>query len=111
MNGDFEDFHWYTVRCVFRLNSISQSLYEERMTLWRAETLDEAVLLAEADAAEYAEMVGAENLGLAQAYFLTESESPANSAEVFSLIRESDLGPSDYLNRFFDTGTERQQRT
>jgi len=29
-------------------------------------------------------------------------------AEVFSLLRESDLEPDAYLDAFFDTGTERQ---
>lgn len=32
--------------------------------------------------------------------------SAVQGAEVFSLIRESDLDPSEYLDRFFDTGCE-----
>lgn len=30
-----------------------------------------------------------------------------DGVEVFSLIRDSDLGVDDYLNRFHDTGNER----
>ena len=43
-------------------------------------------------------------LGLAQAYRLVDE--PGHGAEVFSLIRRSDLPGDDYLNAFFDTGAE-----
>ncbi|MDH2413880.1 hypothetical protein [Nocardioides sp. CER19] len=33
----------------------------------------------------------------------------ARSTTLFSLIRESALEPDDYLDRFFDTGGEREQ--
>jgi hypothetical protein len=51
----------------------------------------------------------AEYTGLAQAYKLFDP--PVDGAEVFSLIRDSQLAPDDYLNTFFDTGSERQQHT
>jgi hypothetical protein len=35
-------------------------------------------------------------------------EHPAHGAEVFSLMRDSELAPDDYIDRFFDTGQERQ---
>ena len=44
---------WFGVRCVFRW---SQPLtYEERITLWEADSLDDAIALAEMDAQAYAE--------------------------------------------------------
>jgi hypothetical protein len=43
---------------------------------------------------------------VAQSYELYDE--PGDGAEVFSLIRVSDLEPSDYVDRYFDTGTERQ---
>ena len=46
-------------------------------------------------------------LELAQSYQLFDA--PADGVEVFSLLRTSDLSPSNYLNAFFDTGGERQQ--
>jgi hypothetical protein len=46
-------------------------------------------------------------LGLAQSFQL--SDAPADGVEVFSLLRDSDLTPSDYLTVFFDSGSERQQ--
>lgn len=34
--------------------------------------------------------------------------APRDGAEVFSLMRDSDLEPDDYLDAFFSTGNERQ---
>jgi hypothetical protein len=82
-------------------------LYEERVTLWRATSLDEAIALAEREAAEYASNVDAEYTGFAQAYH-TDDE-PGHGAELFSLMRSSDLPPQAYLDRFFEDGNERQQ--
>lgn len=95
---------WYTVRCVFKKGS----LYEERITLWRTPSFDDAIELAEAEAAEYARKWQADYLGLAQAYRLQEGEEPVHGMDVFSLIRESSLDGEAYLRRFFDTGTELQ---
>ncbi len=97
---------WYTVRCVFRSEADDGHVYEERITLWRAGGLDEAIALAETEAAEYAQIGQVEYLGLAQAYWL--QTPPDGGAEVFSLMRESDLDADDYLDQFFDTGRERQ---
>lgn len=108
---------WFTVRCVFRLGSLEEledaepHIYEERLTLWQAESLGGAIELAEQEAAEYVNVLDGRNqyLGLAQAYELPDP--PTHGAEVFSLLRESTLDREAYLDAFFDTGTERQQRT
>jgi hypothetical protein len=84
------------------------SAYEERITLWRAFAADEAIARAEEEAQEYAETVGDEYLGFAQSYHL--SDSPGDGAEVFSLFRDSSLEPGDYLDHFFDSGEEREQK-
>ncbi|WGX98091.1 hypothetical protein [Nocardioides sp. L-11A] len=34
-------------------------------------------------------------------------DAPGEGAEVFSLMRSSELNPDDYLDTFFDTGDER----
>lgn len=58
---------------------------------------------------EYAGDIGAEYLGLAQSFHLAVENRPLESGdEVFSLIRESELPPDDYISRFLDTGTEFQ---
>lgn len=94
------------MRCVFREFRDGGQFYEERVTLWRASSLDEGIARAEAEASEYAEDLSVEYVGFAQAYLL--SDEVGDGAEVFSLIRGSELEPEDYLDAFFDSGTERQ---
>jgi hypothetical protein len=119
--GSLPDGQWYAVRCIFRhrfledLESADATIYEERITLWRAPSVDHAIELAEDEAASYAAVMdarvmdaGDEYLGLAQAYELVDD--PGHGSEVFSLLRESELDAEAYLDTFFDTGTERQQR-
>jgi hypothetical protein len=106
---------WASVRCVFRSDHDGNSVYEERVTLWRSDNLDKAIVLAEAEAETYAATLTGppgwptEYIGLAQAYLLVDE--PGHGAEVFSLNRSSALLPDDYLNTFFDTGTEHERHT
>lgn len=84
-------------------------LYEERITLWQAESMDDAIDLAEAEAKEYADGDDFIVLGLFQGYSISEADlGIEQGTEVFSLLRESDLDPDAYLDAFFDTGHERQ---
>lgn len=99
---------WVGVRCVFRSTFEGNQVYEERVTLWRAEDMDTAIARAEAEAAEYAGDVDADYTGLAQAYLL--ADPVVDGSEVFSLMRISPLDVEDYLDRHFDTGTERQRQ-
>jgi hypothetical protein len=92
---------WFAVRHVIK----NEDAYEERITLWRADSFEDAVARAEAEAAEYA-WEGTEPLQLYQAYLLPDE--PGDGAEVFSLIRRSQLPPRDYLGTFFETGSEVQ---
>lgn len=102
---------WYAVRCIFAVNEPAgdtETTYEERVTLWQAPSHEEAIRRAEADAENYAaDIAQATYLGLAQSYQLFDA--PADGVEVFSLMRDSALTPSDYLRTYFDTGSERQQ--
>jgi hypothetical protein len=108
-----DEARWFAVRCVFAVGPVGDDgvqTYEERITLWRAEGFDAAIALAEAEAAEYAAVIEERPdvyLGLAQCYEL--ADEVGNGAEVFSLMRDSRLPPSDYLNAFFDSGDERQE--
>jgi hypothetical protein len=97
------------VRCIFGFESRSGAVrtYEERVTLWRATSDDEAIGLAEESAVVYAAECSASYLGLEQSYRLVADT--AHGTEVFSLMRDSDLLSDEYLDRFFDTGTERQR--
>jgi len=87
---------WFAVRCIFRIGGLAAIertvqgvLYEERVTLWQAGSAEDAIELAEAQCDEL-------------------SDPPAHGAEVFSLMRESELDETAYLDTFFDAGTERQ---
>jgi hypothetical protein len=81
--------------------------YDERITLWRADSAEAAIALAEAEAEAHAEMLECDYTGLAQSYLC--AADPGQGVEVFSLIRRSRLKPGAYLDRFFDTGDEFQR--
>jgi hypothetical protein len=102
--------HWYAVRSVIRWSPTEPDgnrPYEERVTLWRAGTFDEAIDRAEAESTQYAAEFGADYLiDFGQAYRLYDE--PGDGSEVFSLLRDSDLEPDDYVATHFDTGTEHQ---
>jgi hypothetical protein len=106
--------NWYAVRCLFRFGygpEETEAGYEERITLWRAASFDEAIARAEAEAQSYAAGLDDDPgaiTDLVQAYHLFDE--PGDGAEIFSLIRMSDLDTNAYINTFFDSGTERQQR-
>lgn len=48
------DEPWYSVRCLFAFEAEHGTMYEERVTLWRASSFEEAIARAELEAAEYA---------------------------------------------------------
>jgi hypothetical protein len=106
---------WFAVRCVLRFDGLSAGrrlrrrrpvTYEERITLWRAGDESEAIKFAEAEAKEHAAIVGAEFAGFSDSYRLVDH--PGVGAEVFSLMRDSYLSSDRYIDRYFDTGTERR---
>lgn len=102
---------WYAVRSILRTDDpdvVGRSLFEERITLWRADSFESAIELAKREAAVQAEAVDSQCLDFAQAFQLFDEEI-ASGTEVFSLIRISSLAPDSYLDRFFDTGAEVQQ--
>ena len=104
---------WFAVRTIFRFDPRADSdrpTYEERVLLFAADDEDAAIAKAEVEAAEYAALFGdCTALGFQQSFALTEEVG--DGAEVFSLMWNSDLEPDDYLDRFFDTGDERQTST
>jgi hypothetical protein len=102
----------FSVRCIFRWEPRSDQarkhLYEERITLWSADDIDAAIALAEDEARSYVSESGGEYLDCCQAYAMFE-DLEANGVEVFSLLRDSDLAPSQYVDAFFDTGSEHER--
>ena len=102
----------FSVRCIFlwepRRDQVRKNLYEERITLWKASDVDEAITLAEREAQAYASDSGGVYLEFCQAYTLVE-EPEAHGIEVFSLLRDSDLEPAQYLDALFATGGEHER--
>lgn len=83
------------------------------MTLWTAGSPDEAIGspdeaigCAEAEAGEYCAALGeTEYTGFAESFRM--DGTPGEGAEVFSLMRESDLPSGAYVGKFYATGCER----
>jgi hypothetical protein len=101
---------WYGVRCVFRLRESEGGPYEERITLWRAQSFDEAHELAEREARRYAEDRQAEFLEHSESYWI-DPEIFEVDAEVFSWLRKSKLGSAEYISTFYSTGRERNRKS
>jgi hypothetical protein len=108
---------WFAVRCIFSHQRERRRIttYEERVTIWRAVTASQAILLAEREARTYARWcnrLGGEvcrYLGLAESYETSLRRLVAGD-EVFSSMRDSRLDGARYLARFFATGRERVTR-
>jgi len=101
------DSAWYSVRTIIRFPHLGPT-YEERVTLWRASSFDEAIVRAEEEGLDYCRDLDAEWCGLVQAFLIGVEPLEAGS-EVFSLMRDSDLDADAYVDSFFDTGAERQR--
>jgi hypothetical protein len=88
--------------------------YEERITIWRANSFDDAIAKAEMDAREYAEDIEVNYLGTAQAYAISDSPEELDGAEVFSdgsevfsLLRPHRLLPDEYIDQYIETSEYR----
>jgi hypothetical protein len=105
---------WFTVRCIFAHQRTRLSTtYEERITIWRAISAEEAIRFAEKEARAYARSFiwrrtqTCRYVGFAESYELS-SRQVGVGAEIFSLMRDSRLTRDRYLNRYFDSGKERR---
>ncbi|MBC6699892.1 DUF4288 domain-containing protein [Hymenobacter puniceus] len=103
---------WYGARTVYRLDRYSSEsdsayLYEERIVVVKAASFDDAIAQAEKEASTYATgKPGIAYLGFVNVFRIVD-DSITNNTEVYSLVRESTLLSKEYLDRFFDTGSER----
>lgn len=102
---------WYSARCLFRHQSVGVGIppYEERLVLFRAKDFDDALGQAESEAREYAASLrGVEFLGFIDIDHLC-ADSVGHKTEIFSQMRDTELPPSEFISRFFDTGLERSR--
>lgn len=99
---------WYGARCVFRFDGMSDDdptpAFEERVTLHRAESFEEAAEAAIRAAQAYEAEPGPVFVGTVDVYRL--AEEPGDGAEVFSLLRQNEASASEYVCRFVRTGSE-----
>ncbi|HLJ56537.1 MAG TPA: DUF4288 domain-containing protein [Chthonomonadaceae bacterium] len=105
---------WYSVKCLFRHENDPAAseghLYEERIIVLRAQSLDDALNMAELEAKSYAGDGGdVQYCNFASAYHIADDELTERT-EVYSLLRQSPLQISEYVDRYYDEGTERVQR-
>lgn len=108
--ADSDSEPWYAARCVFRWKSVTpeasgHQIYEERIVLIRAENFEDARHRAEGEARQYAADTDAEFFDFVEVFHLFDRKI-IDGTEIFSLIRESQLPPADYVERFFKTGKE-----
>jgi hypothetical protein len=85
-----------------------RNLFEERITLWKASSFEDAISKAEEEANEYSANTNCKYLRLSQAYELFD-DSISEGTEVFSLMRDSDYSAKRYVDTYFDNGKERQR--
>ena len=97
---------WYGVRSLFY--DKEQNTYEERTILVRAESDNDAIKTAEADAKAYAKDIGISYTGYSDSFHLFDKEIN-NLSEVFSIMRTTNLSQKEYINQYLDSGTERRK--
>ena len=102
--------HWYSVKCLFhhptRRALDERYLYEERITLWKANSIEEAHAKAEAEARRYAAEAACHFVDSTDS-FLLEGESLDSGSEVYSIMRGSNFDPDQYQRTFCITDLER----
>jgi hypothetical protein len=101
---------WYSVKCLFhhptRKADGEDFLYEERVTLWKAESFEEAHRMAEEEARRYAAEAKCVFVASTDSFHLFEEELSAG-AEVYSSMRGSNLQPTAYRKTFCVTARDR----
>jgi hypothetical protein len=100
----------YSIRSIFHHPTRSESdelyLYEERVTLWNAESLSVAYKLAEDEAVRYASEAKAVFVRTSDGFSLFDDKF-ASGIEVWSKMRGSNFSPEDYIETFIWTRKDR----
>ncbi len=89
--------------------TVGTTIYEERIIVLRAVSLEEAIEKGEAEARKYISGSGIRCTGFIDVFHLFGPKL-RDGTEVYSLMRESALPIDTYLNQFYDDGNERSQR-
>ena len=101
---------WFAVRCLFshptRKHFSEEQLFEERITLWRADSWDEAFTAAEAEAANYANSANCIFVRALDGFHLFDS-TVGEASEVWSVMRGSNMDADTYILTFCKTARDR----
>ncbi|MEZ6092920.1 MAG: hypothetical protein R3C03_01595 [Pirellulaceae bacterium] len=96
---------WFGVRLLYRHLRATGQTFEERILIIRSPTAEDAIEATEKLSIQDYEHETTERLGYAMTFNIFDCNGPSlpNGSEVFSLIRDSDLTPAVYLDRFYDS--------
>ena len=105
---------WYSVKGLFRWyfkDTGETANFEERVVLFRAGSLEEALALATDEARVYctedkSANFKIESLGHFRAYLI--DEKPTQGVEVFSRLMDSKLSAPSFLKRYYPISHEQQ---
>jgi len=101
---------WYSVKCLFhhpKLNDRGDDfLYEERITLWKAASFEEAHGFAEKEAHIYAKENSCIFIKSTDSFHLFDAEI-IQGVEIYSTMRGSNLVPELYSKTFCVTERDR----
>jgi hypothetical protein len=101
----------YTAKSIYRhddeaVDGHISHLFEERMVIVEADSFDDAIRQAEIEAKRYAaQFMNVRFAGYIDIFELATGDLRPG-LEFYSLIRRSDLGVDEYIDRFYDTGKE-----
>jgi hypothetical protein len=101
---------WYGVKCLVEHKGLSNDpktrVYEERILVLRAPNFDEAILRAEREATQYAGQNNGLYIGYCNAYKI-DSKTITEGTEVYSVMREVDLAPDQFIAHYYDDGSDK----
>ncbi|RYD35820.1 MAG: hypothetical protein EOP85_18725 [Verrucomicrobiaceae bacterium] len=105
-----EPVKWYSVKCLLhhptRVRVGETYLYEERITVWKASSFEEAEEKAKVEAQQYAAEADAVLVGPTDSFHLFD-EQLVEGTEVYSTMRGSNFEPDSYENTFCITWGDR----
>ena len=103
---------WYSAKCIFEHDGLAQgaeeTVYEERVVLLRANSIDEALDLGEAEAREYADSIGNDSIcyvGFISAFRANETEI-TDRMEVYAMMRQTELSREAFITHYYADGYE-----
>lgn len=103
---------WYGVKCIFSHPELEKkenhNVFEERITICKARSLDKAVKKAEKEAKQYAKDTGCHYTDVCDAYYMTDELG--EGSEIYSFMIETKFNQEKYLDKFFDVPKKKKSK-